>query len=136
MIFLSFHKNCLYFSVILPWLEIAANRKIIVNTTYFYKNHYFAFGGIPPCLLNLSQEELALITSICTFGYCFSYTGGHHKQLKGVLSYYKIPNKTIVTMGAQLEQYGLNNHFLIILYGSMILQHLEKATSKYKIVHL
>jgi hypothetical protein len=35
----------------------------------------YCFGSPPECLTNLSEVELALLTPIKTYGYCFSYTG-------------------------------------------------------------
>ena len=93
----------------------------------------FAIGETPTCLLELTDVELAMITPIKTFGYCFSYTGGLQKQLKGSLSYYKISTDTIVRTGAQLEAIGLNNHVIIVLYGSMTAKQRTMAMSKYKI---
>ena len=39
----------------------------------------FFFGTPPECLTRLTQVELAMITPVKTFGYCFSYTGGIQK---------------------------------------------------------
>ena len=50
----------------------------------------YAFGAPPSCLLELTEVELAMLTPVKTFGYCFAYTGGCNKQLKGSLSYFKV----------------------------------------------
>ena len=93
----------------------------------------YAFGMTPPCLLQLTQVELAMITPVRTFGYCFCYTGGTQKQLKGSLSYYKVSTETIIRTGAQLERIGLNNHIIILMYGSMTVMQKKMAKQNYKI---
>ena len=55
----------------------------------------YCFGTMPNCLLNLTEVELAMLTPVKTYGYCFSYTGGIQKQLKGTLSYYKVNFESI-----------------------------------------
>jgi hypothetical protein len=42
--------------------------------------HNYVFGQAPECLLALSEVELAMITPVKTFGYCFSFTGGVFKS--------------------------------------------------------
>jgi hypothetical protein len=93
----------------------------------------FAFGKTPQCLLDLTQVELAMITPIRTFGYCFSYTGGIQKQLKGTLSYYKVSTETIVRTGANLERIGLNNNIILLLYGKLTATQKETVQKKYSI---
>jgi hypothetical protein len=34
----------------------------------------FAFGSPPECLLEFTEVELAMLTPVKTYGYCFSYT--------------------------------------------------------------
>ena len=45
---------------------------------YSIANNFF-FGTPPECLTSLTDIELAMITPVKTFGYCFSYTGGVQK---------------------------------------------------------
>lgn len=93
----------------------------------------YAFGSTPTCLSELTQVELAMISPVKTFGYCFTYTGGKQKQLKGTLSYYKISTATIVRTGANLQRLGLNNHIIVLLYGKMTPVQKELAKKKYSI---
>lgn len=99
---------------------------------YSIANNY-AFGETPSVLRNLTQIELAMVTPVKTFGYCFSYTGGLQKQLKGSLSYYKISHETIVRTGAQFEGLGLNNHVVILLYGTFTKEQKKRVQQKYEI---
>jgi PIF1-like helicase/Helitron helicase-like domain at N-terminus len=90
----------------------------------------FAFGTPPMCLSLLTNVELAMITPVKTFGYCFSYTGGVNKQLKGSLSYYKIDKKTLVESAAQFEGLGLNDHVVILFYGALTEKQFARAKQK------
>jgi hypothetical protein len=93
----------------------------------------YTIGKTPECLLQLSPVELAMITPVQTFGYCFSYTGGLQKQLKGSLSYYKISPETIVRTGARFDGIRLNNHVVVLIYGCMTAQQIEVTRKKYKV---
>ena len=99
---------------------------------YCISNNY-AFGKTPNCLLNLTPVELAMITPVHTFGYCFSYTGGKLKQIKGSLSYYKISAETVVETAASLERVGLTNHVVVIIYGSVTPGQLKRIETKYQV---
>ena len=93
----------------------------------------FCFGETPPCLLELTEIELSLITNIKTFGFCFSYTGGIQKELKGTLSYYKISKESIVKSTAHFEQLNLNQNVVVLLYGKMTPAQYAKAKEKCRI---
>jgi Helitron helicase-like domain at N-terminus len=99
---------------------------------YCISNNY-AFGRTPKCLSILTSIELAMITPVVSFGYCFSYTGGKLKQLKGSLSYYKISPESIVDTAVNLERIGLNNHVVLIIYGSVTAEQLIVIERKYKV---
>jgi hypothetical protein len=90
----------------------------------------FCFGDTPECLLQLTDIELAMITNVKTFGYCFTYTGGRQKELKGSLSYYKVKKESIVRSLAQLEGLNLNRNVVVLLYGTMTAAQNAKATKK------
>ena len=79
----------------------------------------YCFGSPPACLTILSEVELALLTPIKTYGYCFSYTGGRQKQLKGSLSYYKVDVGSVARAAMHFDVLGLNNNVVILLYGKM-----------------
>ena len=63
----------------------------------------YCFGTPPACLMELTEIELALLTPVKTFGYFFSFTGGHCKQLQGSLSYYKVKIESIVRATMHLD---------------------------------
>jgi hypothetical protein len=93
----------------------------------------YCFGTTPNCLLQLTDIELAMITPVKTYGYCFSYTGGVQKQLKGSLSYYKVAKDSIVRSAAHFEALGLNNNVIVLLYGHMTSSQYHNAKKKNKI---
>jgi hypothetical protein len=74
----------------------------------------YCFGTPPQCLSDLSEVELALLTPIKTYGYCFSYTGGRQKQLKGSLSYYKVDIASVARAAMHFDVLGLNNNIVIL----------------------
>jgi Helitron helicase-like domain at N-terminus len=93
----------------------------------------YAFGKTPKDLSNLTQIELAMITPVHTYGYCFSYTGGKQKQLKGSLSYYRISTETIVRTAANFEVLGLCNEVVVLLYGTFTKEQYKLVASKYQV---
>jgi Helitron helicase-like domain at N-terminus/PIF1-like helicase len=93
----------------------------------------YAFGQTPTCLSDLTDVELAMITPVKSFGYCFTYTGGLQKQLKGTLSYYKISTSTIAKTAATLDSLQLHNQIVIITYGNLTRQQEEAAKKKYTV---
>jgi hypothetical protein len=61
------------------------NKKYSDEIPKFCIANNYAFGMPSSELLELSDIELAMITPVKVFGFCFSYTGGVQKQLKGSL---------------------------------------------------
>ena len=99
---------------------------------YAIANNY-CFGTPPQCLLDLTEVELAMLTPIKTYGYCFSYTGGIQKQLKGSLSYYKVDINSIVRAAMHFDVLGLNNNIVIMFYGKMTETQTARAHERSKI---
>ena len=93
----------------------------------------YCFGTPPLCLLELTEVELSMLTPVKTYGYCFSYTGGFQKQLKGSLSYYKVRMESIARAVSHFEVLGLNNDVVVLLYGKMTPEQNRKAREKNKI---
>ena len=94
---------------------------------YAIANNY-SFGTPPPCLLCLTEVELALLTPVKTYGYCFSFSGGCHKQLKGSLTYYKVDVESIVRAAMHLDVLEMHNNIVILLHGKMT--PYQKQTAK------
>jgi hypothetical protein len=99
---------------------------------YAIANSYFV-GSPPQCLLDLSEIELALLTPVKTYGYCFSYTGGAQKQLKGSLCYYKVEMESVVRSVLHFDVLGLTNNVVVLLYGQMTVDQNKKAREKSRI---
>ena len=77
-----------------------------------------------------------MIAPVKTFGYCFSYTGGIQKQLKGSLSYYKVKFESIVRSALHFEALGLTNTVVVLLYGRFTQEQYNKAKKKTKYVQI
>ena len=84
-------------------------------------------------MTSLTDIELAMITPVKTFGYCFSYTGGIQKQLRGSLSYYKVKIESIARSALHFEALGLTNTVVILLHGKLTKEQHNKAKQKNKI---
>jgi hypothetical protein len=93
----------------------------------------FCFGSTPDCLLRLTEIELAMITPVKTYGYCFSYTGGVQRQLKGSLSYYKVKTESILRSVAHFDALNLINNVIVLLYGKMTPSQYQNAKKKSRI---
>ncbi len=90
----------------------------------------FCFGSPPKCLTELTEVEMAFITPIKTRGFCFTYTGGQQKQLKGSLSYFRIDKGEISQVADTLSNAGLSNNVIFLIYGQITPQQHKKALSK------
>jgi hypothetical protein len=99
---------------------------------YAIANNY-CFGALSQCLLDLTEVERALLTPIKTHGYCFSYTGGIQKQLKGSLSYYKVNFESIAQTVSHFDVLGLTDNIVVVLYGQMTPEQRRIARQKNKI---
>ena len=93
----------------------------------------YCFGRPPACLKELTEVELALLTPVKTYGYCFTYTGGVKKQLKGSLSYYKVKMNSIARTVAQMDVLGLNKDIVVILHGKLTAEQRRRAREKNKV---
>ena len=92
----------------------------------------FYFGNPPECLLCLTEIERAFLTPVKTYGFCFSYTGGFQKELKGSLSYYKVKMSSIARTAAHFVTLGMTDNIVVLLYGKMTLEQKRKALGKNK----
>ena len=99
---------------------------------YAIANNY-CFGTTPQCLYDLTDIELAVLTPVRTYGYCFSYTGGAQKQLKGSLSYYKVNIDSIAHAVTHFDVLGLTNNVVVMLYGQMTANQRQIAQQKNRI---
>lgn len=99
---------------------------------YAIANNY-CVGSPPQCLMDLTAVELAVLTPVRTHGYCFSYTGGVQKQLKGSLSYYKVNISSIARAVTHFDVLGLGNNVVVMLYGQMTPNQRQTAQQKNKI---
>lgn len=79
----------------------------------------YCFGTPPECLAELTEVELAMLTPVKTYGYCFSFTGGCNKQLKGSLSYYKNAMESIARAVAHFDVLNMHDNTVVLLHGKM-----------------
>jgi len=91
----------------------------IVNRNYV--------GHAPECLKELSPVELALISPVKGYGYCFSYTGGAQKKLQGTMSFMRVQERATTRALAQLEAMGVSDYVVILLNGNMTVNQKKRA---------
>ena len=87
--------------------------------------------GVPPKYLrDLSHVEAAFISPVRSYGYVFTYTGRKQRQLKGVLSYYKVEMESIARSALHFGIVGMEKPIVTLLYGPMTAE--QKSTVKQK----
>ena len=79
---------------------------------------------------NIKRFEAAFISPVRSYGYVFTYTGGKQRQLKGVLSYFKVEMESIARSALHFEIVGMEKHIVTLLYGPMTAE--QKSTVKQK----
>ena len=92
----------------------------------------FFFGAPPKELLELNDVELAFISPVKAYGYCFTYTGAKSSsmQLKGTLSFYKIDPNSLVRTVAKFGAFDMSENIVVVLYGKMTKSQKEKARKR------
>ena len=106
-------------------LDVEANKTpfySIVNSNYV--------GCAPPCLTALSDVELAMITPVKSYGYCFSFVGGAQKNMKGTFTFMRVEARKICRAAMHLEAMGLTDHMVVLLSGRMTDYQRDKARKK------
>jgi hypothetical protein len=94
------------------------------------------FFGIPPKeLVELNDVELAFISPVKAFGYCFAYTGSSRlsMQLQGTLSFFKVDASSIVDSVAKFSALQFKENIVVLLYGKMTPEQHKKAKRKTEI---
>jgi hypothetical protein len=103
------------------------------NYTPFYAIVNKNFVGHPPeCLKELTAVELAFISPVKGYGYCFTWKGGAQKVLtvRGCTTFMRIePRKIVEATAVQMECMGLKNHLVVLLNGK--LTPLQKKRGKH-----
>lgn len=99
---------------------------------YAIANNFY-FGCPPACLTGLNDVELALLTPMRTYGYCFSFTGGAKRELSGSLTYYKIDVKDITNVAAQFDALGLQQNIVVMLHGNLTVSQAKRAYARSRI---
>lgn len=86
------------------------------------------FVGCPPDeLLELNQVELSFLTPMKSYGYFFTYEGGHMKQMKGSLTFMRVEERSITKAVTTLECMGLTKHVVVLTNGPMTKAQQQKV---------
>ena len=97
-------------------------RHAILNNNYV---------GVPPkCLLDLTEVEIAFLTPVKHYGFCFVWTGGKQKMLKGTLTFMRVDRRQIANGINQLQEFGFNDHIIFLFSGSFTKAQKDSAIEK------
>ena len=97
-------------------------RHAILNKNYV--------GCAPEVLLDLNEAELAFLSPVKNYGYCFTHTGGSQKLLKGTCTFMRVEKQGIANSIGILEDLGLTNHALVTFTGKMTKGQKKKAKER------
>jgi hypothetical protein len=89
-----------------------------------------AVGNAPVCLIELTEVELAFITPVQGYGYCFSYVGGKQRKLKGTMTFMRVEERTVCRAAMQLETMGLSDNLVVLVSGRMTGSQQARALNK------
>ena len=96
---------------------------------YAIANKYY-FGTPPDVIASLNDVELALLTPLKSYGFVFTYSGGAQRNLKGVLTYFRVREMSIAKSVLQLDVLGLNEHIVVLYTGNFTKEQKEKAKKR------
>lgn len=86
-------------------------RNAIVNM-----NHV---GMAPKCLTDLTEVELAFLSPVKSYGYCFVYSGGAMQCMKGTLVFMRVKERMVAKSVTALNCMGLNDQVIVLISGKM-----------------
>ena len=93
---------------------------------YAIANHNHV--GCPPReLLELNDIERAFLTPIRSYGYFFSFEGGHMQQMKGSMTFMRVQERKLTEAVTMLECMGLTKHVIIMTNCKMTEGQQKKA---------
>jgi hypothetical protein len=90
-------------------------------------------GHAPECLTSLLEVELAFISPVKGYGYCFSWVGGAQKRLGGNLTFMQVTEHKVLQAVSQLQGMGLTNHIVILLNGKMTETQIQSASKTIRV---
>ena len=101
----------------------AIPRHAIVNKNYC--------GVAPQFIQDLNEIELAFISPVKSYGWCFTWQGG--MELRGTLAFMRVEKSEIASAVSHLNVFGLNQHVVVLFIGKMTSQQLSRAKERSKI---
>jgi hypothetical protein len=109
-----------------PTCKSCVDRSILPMNAIINKNYV---GGAPQCLTDLTEVEQALITPVKHHGYCFTWTGGRQKCMKGTLVFMRVKERRVAQAVTQLEAMGLTKHIIVLGSGNMTTGQRKKVSA-------
>ena len=111
--------------------DVMRNKKRFLPRHAVLNRNYV--GGAPECLLSLNECEVAFLTPIKNFGYCFTWSGGRRNAMKGTLSFMRVNKSSIGNGIAHLNGFGLNKNVISLYSGYMTAAQKRRAKEKSEI---
>jgi hypothetical protein len=73
-----------------------------------------------------------MITTVKSFGYCFTFTGGRNRKLKGTLGYFKVRQESVAVVANVALKLAdlLKTDAVFILYGELTKEQMELARTR------
>jgi hypothetical protein len=102
--------------------EYFVPRHSILNRNYY--------GEAPDCLTCLTEVELAFVTPMKNYGFCFTWRGGSSFQMQGALSFMKVRHQDVGKAVATMNEMGLNANVICLITGNMTPEQREKAKNR------
>lgn len=90
-------------------------------------------GSPPDCLKNLTEAELAFLSPVHSYSYCYVYEGGRMKNMNGTLVFMRVTERQMARAVTTLECMGLKKHVVFLLSGKMTYEQKKKVETKTRI---
>ena len=94
------------------------------------RNHV---GMAPDCLKELTEVEVAFLSPVKSYGYCFLYEGGSMRCMKGTLTFMRVKERQVAKSVTTLKCMGLNQHVVVLLSGKMTNDQKRHVKTKTKV---
>ncbi len=90
-------------------------------------------GSPPQCLTDLTEAELAFLSPVHAYSYCYVYEGGRMKNMNGTLVFMRVTERQMARAITTLDCMGLKKHVVFLLSGKMTYEQKKKVETKTRI---
>ena len=90
-------------------------------------------GMAPECLRELTEVEMAFLSPVRSYGYCFLWEGGAMRCMKGTLVFMRVKERQVAKAVSTLKCMGLNRHVVVLISGKLTAAQKRSVLSKTEI---